>query len=243
MIKFFRQFRQRLLMENKTGRYIKYTIGEVVLVVIGILIALQINNWNESRIQRQKEIINLLALKKGLESDLITEFIPGINKYSFMEKAANNLLEIYSHTATLPIDSVSKYFHISVSSEWNFIFNVATFENLKSTGIDLISNNSLRTKISSLYSNEYPELIARGDRVLRYYENEVRPVLQDNFNLDDSLLSKNDLENLKGNIQITNRIKSLYSQRRGLLKVATDIKPMVESLINDIDKELGRMKK
>jgi hypothetical protein len=41
-------------MENKTGRYIKYTIGEVVLVVIGILIALQINNWNESRIQRQK---------------------------------------------------------------------------------------------------------------------------------------------------------------------------------------------
>ncbi|MFT6217273.1 MAG: hypothetical protein ACJAS3_003694 [Roseivirga sp.] len=79
--------------------------------------------------------------------------------------------------------------------------------------------------------------------MLRYYENEVRPVLQDNFNLDDSLLSKNDLENLKGNIQITNRIKSLYSQRRGLLKVATDIKPMVESLINDINKELGRMKK
>ena len=49
MIKFFRKIRQNLLMENKTGRYFKYAIGEIVLVVIGILIALQINNWNENR--------------------------------------------------------------------------------------------------------------------------------------------------------------------------------------------------
>ena len=49
MIKFFRKIRQNLLIENKTGKYFKYAIGEVVLVVIGILIALQINNWNEAR--------------------------------------------------------------------------------------------------------------------------------------------------------------------------------------------------
>ena len=47
MIKFFRKIRQNLLMENKTGKYFKYAIGEIVLVVIGILIALQINNWNQ----------------------------------------------------------------------------------------------------------------------------------------------------------------------------------------------------
>jgi len=49
MIKFFRKIRQNLLMENKTGKYFKYAIGEIILVVIGILIALQINNWNEQR--------------------------------------------------------------------------------------------------------------------------------------------------------------------------------------------------
>ena len=49
MIKFFRKIRQNLLMENKTGKYFKYAIGEIVLVVIGILIALSINNWNEMR--------------------------------------------------------------------------------------------------------------------------------------------------------------------------------------------------
>ena len=49
MIKFFRNLRQTLIMENKTSKYLKYAIGEIVLVVIGILIALQINNWNEDR--------------------------------------------------------------------------------------------------------------------------------------------------------------------------------------------------
>ncbi|MGB5481605.1 MAG: DUF6090 family protein, partial [Eudoraea sp.] len=56
MIKFFRKIRQNLLMENKTGKYFKYAIGEIVLVVIGILIALQINNWNESSKQRIEEV-------------------------------------------------------------------------------------------------------------------------------------------------------------------------------------------
>ena len=49
MIKFFRKIRQNLLSEGNTGKYLKYAIGEIILVVIGILIALQINNWNEAR--------------------------------------------------------------------------------------------------------------------------------------------------------------------------------------------------
>ena len=55
MIKLFRKIRQNLIMENKTSKYFKYAIGEIVLVVIGILIALQINNWNEKRILKKEE--------------------------------------------------------------------------------------------------------------------------------------------------------------------------------------------
>ncbi|MCB0461581.1 MAG: DUF6090 family protein [Flavobacteriaceae bacterium] len=57
MIKFFRHIRKSLLMENKTGKYFKYAIGEIVLVVIGILIALSINNWNEKRKTEEKKPI------------------------------------------------------------------------------------------------------------------------------------------------------------------------------------------
>ena len=49
MIKFFRTIRQKLLSEGNTGKYLKYAIGEILLVVIGILIALQVNTWNEKR--------------------------------------------------------------------------------------------------------------------------------------------------------------------------------------------------
>ena len=49
MIKFFRHIRKNLLMENKNSKYFKYEIGEIILVVIGILIALQINTWNENK--------------------------------------------------------------------------------------------------------------------------------------------------------------------------------------------------
>lgn len=68
MIKFFRKIRQNLLSEGKTGKYFKYAIGEIILVVIGILIALQINNWNENR----KEKNSLKILTENLHNEFTT---------------------------------------------------------------------------------------------------------------------------------------------------------------------------
>jgi hypothetical protein len=69
MIKFFRKIRQSLLLKGNTGKYLKYAIGEIILVVIGILIALSINNWNEDR-KKQKLINNqLLNLATSMKAD------------------------------------------------------------------------------------------------------------------------------------------------------------------------------
>jgi len=70
MIKFFRKIRYDLMEKNKTGKYLKYAIGEIILVVIGILIALQINNWNEKR----KNILNESQLVKNIVEDLIEKY-------------------------------------------------------------------------------------------------------------------------------------------------------------------------
>ncbi|MFT4661372.1 MAG: hypothetical protein ACJA1H_001260 [Glaciecola sp.] len=67
MIKFFRKIRYDLMGENKTGKYLKYAFGEIILVVIGILIALSINNWSENQKTRVEESI----LLKALEQDFI----------------------------------------------------------------------------------------------------------------------------------------------------------------------------
>ena len=70
MIKFFRKIKQNLLAEGKTGKYLKYAIGEIILVVIGILIALQINNWNENRKLRNQEKELLTQLQSEYQSNL-----------------------------------------------------------------------------------------------------------------------------------------------------------------------------
>ena len=81
MIKFFRKNRQKLLSEGNTGKYIQYAIGEIVLVVIGILIALFINNWSEYKKTRATEIVFLKNIKNDIKLTIeeIDEFIEARN--------------------------------------------------------------------------------------------------------------------------------------------------------------------
>lgn len=72
MIKFFRKIRHNLLIENKTGKYFKYAIGEIVLVVIGILIALQINNWNEENKINKIRTLKLSQIESDLRADVVS---------------------------------------------------------------------------------------------------------------------------------------------------------------------------
>jgi hypothetical protein len=71
MIKIFRKIRQRLLTENKFSKYLIYAIGEILLVVIGILIALNINNWNENQKKEIQEIQYLKRLKRDFIQDTL----------------------------------------------------------------------------------------------------------------------------------------------------------------------------
>ena len=72
MIKFFRKIRQRLLTENKFNKYFLYAIGEIVLVVIGILIALQINNWNDNQKDQKQARTYLKGIIQDLRVDTLT---------------------------------------------------------------------------------------------------------------------------------------------------------------------------
>lgn len=84
MMKFFRKIRFELMEHHKTGRYLKYAIGEILLVVIGILIALQINNWNEARKIDRQRLVYLENLKSEFSYNL-TE----VDRV--MESAASNM--------------------------------------------------------------------------------------------------------------------------------------------------------
>lgn len=96
MIKIFRKIRQTLLSEGKTGKYFKYAIGEIILVVIGIIIALQLNNWNENR-KRQIELDKLLY---DIELDLISNYRQANQVLSFYKKQDSISKRIANNTLT-----------------------------------------------------------------------------------------------------------------------------------------------
>lgn len=106
MIKFFRRIRQRLLRENRISRYLLYAVGEIVLVVIGILIALQINNLNEKRKQNNLEQVYLIALKKEFQNNL--EEVNRVIRLN--DDLFENARKLSAYTGPDPPDISEEYF-------------------------------------------------------------------------------------------------------------------------------------
>jgi len=174
MIKFFRHIRQSLIMENKTSKYLKYAIGEIVLVVIGILIALQVNNWNEQRKQREKELHYLTNLK----TDLILN-IAEIEKYIASRKSqtesAKVILDYFENRK--PLDNLDDFnMHAVNVYTWQKFFQIDnTFQELTNSGnLSIISNDSIKNGLLNLETAykklKYEEDHFRYDSEVMLYE-------------------------------------------------------------------------
>ena len=149
MIKVFRQIRQRLLMENKTGKYFKYAIGEIVLVVIGILIALQINNWNQQRIQDKEEQSAILNLKQDFEYNYRA-------LDSVLIETKSNMISqfiLLNHTGNKSKTITREAFNISLNrlADINEFYPRNGYLNdlISSGKLGIINNQMLRNKLSS----------------------------------------------------------------------------------------------
>ena len=115
MLKLFRNIRQNLIMENKTTKYFKYAIGEIILVVIGILIALSINTWNENKKSAIIEKNILVEISNGLKKDLIDVshnrqgHIKGINSLKYWHKIINNQ-QVYTDSVQIEYQRLLRNF-------------------------------------------------------------------------------------------------------------------------------------
>jgi hypothetical protein len=156
MIKLFRKIRQKMLTENKFSKYLIYAIGEIVLVVIGILIALSLNNWNEREKNEQKE------------TDHLTNFLQELK----VDKLKLNTLQENFETALLSrdifvsifdgngdtTDSLGIHYRNMVSFVNDFVPTTTTIDELNNSGsLNLISNKELRRNIVILL-NQYVDL-------------------------------------------------------------------------------------
>jgi len=149
MLKFFRYIRQNSLMENKTSKYFKYAIGEIILVVIGILIALQINNWNENRKLKIQETAYYCQLIDDVQADIsnIDLSIKSLNNAQLASKELlTNLLKIQEKKDILFKD------YIPAIRAKSFIPTKAAIEDITSSGkLENIRNQANKNAILNYY--------------------------------------------------------------------------------------------
>jgi hypothetical protein len=241
MIKFFRKIRQNLLSEGKTGKYLKYAIGEIVLVVIGILIALQINNWNENR--------KTDSIKQSYYSQIIFD----------LDKETKNIEERVMYLDS-GITSVDHYFELmktpnlnttqildklqKVKLNFDYIaFNANTIESLESTGDIKLLPEKIRNLLIELkrkqdlissrakgnygnYLNGYEKADELGFRRIQYSNPSVKD-LDIEKNIPKIILTMEAAISLKNYTD-----KSIRKSFNELLKDISDIKELIHIELN-----------
>ena len=161
--------------KNKTGKYLKYAIGEIVLVVIGILIALSINNWNENRKTKQFEHKILNDIKSSLQDNLF-EFRLSLNCNKNAVLSANLVLN--NLNGNLPYnDSLDVHFSKAVQWCTPTLYN-GGYESLKTYGVNLVTNDSIRDMLGIFDGSWIPTL---GRRQEEYFYNTASPILAELF--------------------------------------------------------------
>ena len=220
MIKFLRKIRQNLLSEGKTGKYFKYAIGEIILVVIGILIALSINNWNENR----KENNALKTLTENLNNEFqknLEELETDLTRVKNSITATNTLLS-YTGSKNIEVDNtiIDSLIYYAVSNPtWNpssYVLN-----DIKNSGkLSTLKNENLKLLLYD-WDRLYEDILEwhtgstnNTNRIVYFVSEKGSLVNIDYYNNKNEKGTKFDIENidLLQEIRFENDLEnSLYS--------------------------------
>ena len=185
MIKFFRRIRQNLIMENKTSKYFKYAIGEILLVVIGILIALQINNWNEKRLQQEQLLSVYERILTDIDND-VQELTAKLDYYNGIEFIFKRVIN----------DSITPdLFDVGLSR----ILTIGATTNLNMAGVNQLKTlnvkDSLSLKIIDVYDNMELRIVNNYERRIIQETQEVVNTFRDNYDWYPEYMAKTIMQN------------------------------------------------
>lgn len=246
MIKFFRKIRQNLFSENRFSKYLLYAAGEISLVMIGILLALQVNNWNENRIARANEVKTLQQLNIDLKTNL--KELKSI--YSYISYSKYGMIKILDglDNGFPSIDSLKIW--VEQSNGGN-IFNNAntTYKNLENNGKSIISNDSLRIRITLMYERQFFNVHTRERISAEQFKPRYKNELLRNFKVGKGTRTSSlrsdwevntpiDLNGLRQNTKYKNALVELMNFNILRMKRLENSISELEKLIEDIASEI-----
>jgi len=188
MIKFFRHIRQRMIKENRFSRYMLYAIGEIVLVVIGILLALQINDWNSARIT-QKNINNYYGrIQVELQSELVTmnRHLENLNSLQAMNQRTLQILNSQNKDS---IPALRKTLG-ALGTAWTVDLEFPITQEFLNQGyLSKIDNDSIKIGLKNLTAM-LAEIEKAGDYTMAQYTNTIEPFINTHINYSEIALAR-----------------------------------------------------
>lgn len=244
MIKFFRNIRKSLLDEGKTSRYFKYAIGEIILVVIGILIALQINNWNETYKGKKTAKISMQALKFDLNKDLIA--LKKVIENSVQDSSKLGDLKRRMSNDDLTLDTLVHMarFEFNPWVPLSISFNNNTINSLRATGNINLLPKEIQETLLNLDALQHGYLQSFSNDVGIYLDNTILYTRSYPFKdvghidpkskLADSIWSKATLSGLGAELNGLVGVK--YSNYFELISSLQKIKKETQTLVNFLER-------
>lgn len=233
--------------ENKIGKYFKYAIGEVFLVMVGILLALQVNNWNEDRKIEFQENEVLREIYEGLESDL--KDVRENYLYQSAALKSQGLISQWRDSESSISDSLNWHFANSVNRS-QFLPNTSGFGSLKLMGNFILRNNELKKKIVHLYEYDYSLYKKREETYLKFieiviYEFNMKHFLNSDMSNDDKSLYSSfqfpvDMSELRSSTEHGYLISSLEQSNMSLIDLIKLIENKIINIMQLIEDELNK---
>lgn len=241
MIKFFRKIRQNLLSENKTVKYLKYAIGEIVLVIIGILIALSINNWNTNRILKSEEQNLLKDLRIEIKSNIDLLSI-AINEHEKSYVIAQEFKSLFKNRAAFNemSDSTFQKKWRRLNMNWTFDPNKGILKSIISSGqINNLSNKELKYSLASL-----EDIITDAFEDTMKIEKRRDDLIKEIF-VDAHVISNNEIQNFEPKRFYDNpnfRLLVIYFDeiRNSGLKEEYELKKTMNRILQLIEMEIKK---
>ena len=154
MLRFFRNIRQKLIEQENIRKYFWYAIGEILLVMIGILLALQVNNWNEERIKTEYEQIMLAEILQDLRDDRKDVDAAYLPRLKTRELSVIKMKELIALGTPQP-DSAILSLYEGLKTTFFYTFEAGAYESLKSNGLENIQNPLLRRELAQAFETSF----------------------------------------------------------------------------------------
>lgn len=239
MLRLFRDIRRKLIVPNNARKYLLYALGEIFLVVIGILIALQINNRNEVNKDRAYEMKMISEINRDLQNE-INRNANGLRLFTEIEFSLNELLKMRTDS-DYPRDSLYVHLENLRNAGLFFPYSDGAYEALKSGGLDKITNNELRMKLVRLYDYNFV--------MMAIFTNELaRPSMIEKFTLFDQIFPVELTPGEEGMMIETYDYSNFEqvvqtAEFMDLLKSANEFVPSVKSRMNGLLRQMKEVQK